>query len=501
MDLARLPNGSLRLVSRRAFLVAGIPIAVSLLLLGLSALTGTLVCRRAQPGEIDCTVSRALAGFELSRSEVRGLTGASLGRSGGRSSAYRVDLQARSGAGSLTPIPTSGAGRQKAIVEEINRFVADERAPSLTVSEGKGLVLLVVGLVFLGAGLLATPLWTPIVTWTFDRRTGSLTVNSRRASGGTTATYPLDELRSATVTPGHVAVRLASGEHLLLASDGHEARAREAVKQIRAFLGLSSVPDPADAAEVAVARAPHALFGAPFGRSAAGVHGPGRAAVDLSPRAAATATDAGAMEGAASAPASAEPTRSAASRYRSFPDRLLGVALFRAPAYRQVADDPAATRSALAIVLLVTALVGFVSGMTSESMPVNGRPLLPGPIHGVARMLVELGAGLVSWRISGAVGALVARALFHGRTDSSEMLRVLGYASVFRLGWLIPHGYALSWLLSAVGTVIAMREAAEFDTPKAVITAAITWAVAFAVSGIVWLFLTVVAVSLAPALP
>ena len=39
------------------------------------------------------------------------------------------------------------------------------------------------------------------------------------------------------------------------------------------------------------------------------------------------------------------------------------------------------------------------------------------------------------------------------------------------------------------------HEAAEFDTPRAVITAAIAWVAAFAVSGAIWLVLTLAAVA------
>jgi Yip1 domain len=175
---------------------------------------------------------------------------------------------------------------------------------------------------------------------------------------------------------------------------------------------------------------------------------------------------------------------------------LLGVALFQAPAYRQIADDPSATPSSGVIVLLVAALVGFVSGMTSDSLTVNGQTLLAGPTHGAVRALIEVCAGLVSWLVGSLVGSFVATTFFRGRTNTAEMLRVLGYTSVFRLLWIVPCGFVLSWLLSAVGTVIAMCEAAEFDTRMAVITAVVAWVIAFAVSGIVWLILTFVVVGL-----
>jgi hypothetical protein len=182
--------------------------------------------------------------------------------------------------------------------------------------------------------------------------------------------------------------------------------------------------------------------------------------------------------------------------WRSLSSRLMGVALFQASAYRQIADDPTATRSAGAVMLVSTALVVFVSGLTSDSLVWNDQRMFAGPLYGLVRMLIEVSAGLVSWVVSSAVGSLAAIMLFRGRTNTAEMLRALGYASVFRLLWLLPCGFAFSWLLSAVGTVIAVREAAEFDTSKAMFTAAIAWAVAFAVSGLAWLVLNFILIGL-----
>jgi hypothetical protein len=305
------------------------------------------------------------------------------------------------------------------------------------------------------------------VTWTFDRASGSLRVNRRRFSTGRTISYPLDEIVSASVWSGLVTLGLTSGQRLLLSS----AHAHEAVHQICAFLGIPSEPAPAAQGGPIAERGSPDVFASPS---------PG-----------------GERAGPERPPSLPSPGGEGAATYRSFRDRLAGVVLFRASAYRAVAEDPAARRSALTIVLSVAALVGFVSGMTSHGMLVNGRSLPPGPLHGAARMVIEICAGLVSWRASAAVGSFVARVLFRGRTDTSEMLRVLGYAGVFRFLCVLPYGSAPAWLLSTAGTVIAMREAAEFDTRRAFITAAITWVIAFAVSSIVWLLLSLVVMSFA----
>jgi hypothetical protein len=163
MEIARLPNGSLRIrvVPRRAWSACGVVIALSLLLLVLFGQRATLACRRVEWGQIDCTLTRSLfKRYEHSRVELRGLTGARLSRSKGRgSTSHRVDLATRGGDEPLTSFFSSGD--KTAIVQEINRFVADEGAADLTVSEGGSSLVLLFCLVFLAAGLLGSPPGTP----------------------------------------------------------------------------------------------------------------------------------------------------------------------------------------------------------------------------------------------------------------------------------------------------------------------------------------------------
>jgi hypothetical protein len=75
------------------------------------------------------------------------------------------------------------------------------------------------------------------------------------------------------------------------------------------------------------------------------------------------------------------------------------------------------------------------------------------------------------------VAYLIGANVFGGRSNLNEMLRALGYANAPRLlgvfsfipciGWVIAFA---GWVLSLVAGVIAIREAMEFDTTKAVVT-------------------------------
>ena len=557
MKITSQPSGalSIRVVPWAVWAAGGALVVLSLIMMFVfgAAQTVTLECRRVEAGQIDCALTRSILGSQQSMTAIRGLQGASVYRSSSSRGGwtYRVDIAARSGSASLTSYTSSGFQDKQAIADRINRFVADEHAPYLTLSHIDWL-LIMFGLILLAVGVLISPLMTPVTIWTFDRMTGALAIQKINALGHKTTVVALNQIRSAKVElsrsssttkstrSSRVVLRLVSGEQVALTSyfDGLGLRAKqEAVQQIRSFLGLSSAPDPADDAEALFQRGMQAYVSNLFGGKATAARlfhqvtqldpnrqqawmllaasvvnagekrgyleraiaidstsADGRRAADELQRLSGVAATA-AIRAAAQTPPfepalASSGARAKTASIRAIPGRLLGVVLFQSTVYRQIADDTTATLSAGAIVLVAAALVGFIGGMTSESFPVNGRALPPGPFHGIVRALVEVCAGLVNWIVGSAVGAFVATRFLRGRTSIAEMLRVLGYTNVFRVLLALPGGLALSWLLPVCGMVIGVREAAEFNTRKAVGTAAVAWGVAFAVSGITWLILS-----------
>jgi hypothetical protein len=97
--------------------------------------------------------------------------------------------------------------------------------------------------------------------------------------------------------------------------------------------------------------------------------------------------------------------------------------------------------------------------------------------------------GWIGWAI---LTYFVGTLLFQGRADIPEMMRVLGYANAPNLLGLFGFIPCLGWLialaggiLSLIAGVIAIREAMEFDTGKAVITVVISWVIAFVISLII----------------
>lgn len=157
-------------------------------------------------------------------------------------------------------------------------------------------------------------------------------------------------------------------------------------------------------------------------------------------------------------------------------NRLMRVLRFDASVYREVAADA----NALPQALVVVAAAAVASGLG------NFGQLGAQSIGGVL-VLVVIGilGSLVGYALYAGVAAVIARSMFQGKTDFQEMARTLGFAYVWSgLGILnaIPCvGGVFAFigsLVAIVAGVIALRESAEFDTTKAVITAVVSGLVA-----------------------
>ena len=153
-------------------------------------------------------------------------------------------------------------------------------------------------------------------------------------------------------------------------------------------------------------------------------------------------------------------------------NRLMRVLRFDASVYREVAADNNAMPQAGIIVTLAAIIAALGFAGTSFTL-----------------VIVSAVASIVGFFVYAAVATGISRALFQGKTNFNEMGRTLGYA----YGWyavgilrLIPGiGGLLAWLgqiVAAIAGIIALRESAEFDTVKAVITVVIAAIVAGLIS-------------------
>ncbi|WP_218079267.1 YIP1 family protein [Anthocerotibacter panamensis] len=144
-------------------------------------------------------------------------------------------------------------------------------------------------------------------------------------------------------------------------------------------------------------------------------------------------------------------------------DRLRGVVTFDASVYREIAKDEGATGSAVLVLVLVSLAPVLVMSLINR-----GADLLLAPFHVVGALL--------AWFLYAVLLAFVARRFFEGEVDTEQMLRVSGYSSVFNLVSFIPVVQVAGVMLFIVGTVLGVREAAEFDALKAGLTVLVTLA-------------------------
>lgn len=165
-------------------------------------------------------------------------------------------------------------------------------------------------------------------------------------------------------------------------------------------------------------------------------------------------------------------------------DRIMGVLALKAPTYREIADDPNATQPAGIIVAIVALLGGFATGLVRPD-PNNLQQLLPpNLVYAIAAAGVTVLFALIAWFITAWILAFVAR-WFGGKTNTKEMLRVTGYVEIFAIVSVISLVAFISPTLLCLGSfiglavgilrliayIVGIREAAEFSTGNAIITA------------------------------
>jgi hypothetical protein len=176
------------------------------------------------------------------------------------------------------------------------------------------------------------------------------------------------------------------------------------------------------------------------------------------------------------APAQSSKANSKQQRTDLF-QRVIGIVTLKPAIYREIAHDQAATVQAGVMVVVVALILGILAAVENVNPSLGGipgtvpdhRPLAGAIVILIQELLIWLGA---SWLI-----AAVARGYFHGRTDTGEMLRVFGYTRIFQVlfvfgifsGIILAVVSIAGFVLSIVGTIIGIREAASFSNGRAAI--------------------------------
>jgi len=160
---------------------------------------------------------------------------------------------------------------------------------------------------------------------------------------------------------------------------------------------------------------------------------------------------------------------------RSIWDRMKGAAMLDVATYEEVEHDESLTMQAATVVLLAAVARG-IGGFND-----GGNGVIVGIIVGII-------AALFGWVVWAGITYLIGDKLLKGTATWGELLRTLGYAQapavLLVFGFLPVVGGLLAvvvgiWLL--VTGIVAIRQALDFDTGKAILTAFLGWLIAVAI--------------------
>ena len=152
---------------------------------------------------------------------------------------------------------------------------------------------------------------------------------------------------------------------------------------------------------------------------------------------------------------------------RSIVDRMKGAAMLDVATYEEVEHDQQATGQA-AVVVIIVAVCSAIGAIWR-----GGPSIIIAPV-----------SAILGWLLWSAVTYVIGDKLLGGTATWGELLRTLGFAQapgvlmifgiIPLLGGIIRIAVAL-WLL--VAGVVAIRQALDFSTGKAVVTAILGWVV------------------------
>ncbi len=150
---------------------------------------------------------------------------------------------------------------------------------------------------------------------------------------------------------------------------------------------------------------------------------------------------------------------------RSFGDRMMGAAKLDVDTYEEVEADHTATTQAAGVVAIVA---------VAQAIGAAG--------SGGSGVILGIVGAVVGWLLWAGITYIIGDKLLGGTATWGELLRTIGFAQspgvlfalgiIPLLGGLIQFAVGI-WVL--VAGIIAIRQALDFGTGKAVLTAVIGW--------------------------
>ena len=152
---------------------------------------------------------------------------------------------------------------------------------------------------------------------------------------------------------------------------------------------------------------------------------------------------------------------------RSWTQRVVAAAKLDISLYEEVEADTSATWQAAGVV--AASAVSHAIGASDE---------------GAGGIIAMLCFSLIGWAIWAAITYFVGAKVFKGTADWGELARTLGFAQspgiLYVLGLVPIFGGLFEWLIGVwvlVAGVIAIRQALDISTGKAVVVAVLGWLV------------------------
>jgi len=147
--------------------------------------------------------------------------------------------------------------------------------------------------------------------------------------------------------------------------------------------------------------------------------------------------------------------------------RMVGAALLKVDTYEEVEADRSATKQAVAVVVVVA--VARAIGTADRGSA------------GIAAAVI---AAIVGWLLWAGITYLIGDKILGGSATWSELMRTIGFAQTpgiaLLLGFIPVLGGVLGlvvgiWVL--IAGIVAIRQALDFGTGKAILTAVLGWLV------------------------
>ena len=143
-------------------------------------------------------------------------------------------------------------------------------------------------------------------------------------------------------------------------------------------------------------------------------------------------------------------------------DRLIGVFKLDSNTFEEIEHDQNATGEA-AIVVAVVALLAAIGGGVGAAVIGNR-----GFVGSFVSTLIWV---FVAWIVWSVVTYIVGTAIFGGKADMGEMLRVTGYAFAPQVLAIIP---CIGWIIGLIWTLaallVAARQGLDLDNTKTAVT-------------------------------